>query len=66
VKLKLLITATVFHQPFFIIKPAGQGTGLGLSLAYDVIKAHCGEIKVQTKKGEGSEFVIQLPQQSNT
>jgi len=48
-------------QPFFTTKPAGQGTGLGLSLAYDVIKAHGGEIKVNTKEGEGSEFIIQLP-----
>jgi len=48
-------------QPFFTTKPTGQGTGLGLSLAYDIIKAHGGEIKVQTKEGEGSDFVIQLP-----
>ena len=48
-------------QPFFTTKPTGQGTGLGLSLAYDIIKAHGGEIKVQTKEGAGSEFIIQLP-----
>ncbi len=48
-------------QPFFTTKPTGQGTGLGLSLAYDIIKAHGGELKVQTKEGEGSEFIIQLP-----
>jgi len=48
-------------QPFFTTKPAGQGTGLGLSLAYDIIKAHGGEIKVQSKEGEGSQFIIQLP-----
>jgi signal transduction histidine kinase len=48
-------------QPFFTTKPTGQGTGLGLSLAYDIIKAHGGEIKVETKEGEASEFVIQLP-----
>ena len=48
-------------QPFFTTKPAGQGTGLGLSLAYDIVKAHGGELKVQTKEGEGSEFIIQLP-----
>ncbi|HEV8507076.1 MAG TPA: ATP-binding protein, partial [Chitinophagaceae bacterium] len=48
-------------QPFFTTKPTGEGTGLGLSLAYDIIKAHGGEIKVDTKEGEGSEFVIQLP-----
>ena len=48
-------------QPFFTTKPTGQGTGLGLSLSYDIIKAHGGEIKVETKEGEGSEFIIQLP-----
>jgi signal transduction histidine kinase len=48
-------------QPFFTTKPTGQGTGLGLSLAYDIIKAHGGELKVGTKEGEGSEFIIQLP-----
>ena len=48
-------------QPFFTTKPTGQGTGLGLSLAYDIIKAHGGEIKVETKEGEGAEFIILLP-----
>ena len=48
-------------QPFFTTKPTGQGTGLGLSLSYDIIKAHGGEIKVGTKEGEGVEFIIQLP-----
>ena len=48
-------------QPFFTTKPTGEGTGLGLSLSYDIIKAHGGEIKVETKVGEGSEFIIQLP-----
>jgi len=47
-------------QPFFTTKPTGEGTGLGLSLSYDIIKAHGGEIKVETKEGEGSEFVIRL------
>jgi signal transduction histidine kinase len=47
-------------QPFFTTKPTGQGTGLGLSLGYDIIKAHGGEIKVEAKQGEGSEFVIHL------
>jgi len=45
-------------QPFFTTKPAGEGTGLGLSLSYDIIKAHGGEIKVETTPGEGSEFII--------
>jgi len=48
-------------QPFFTTKPSGQGTGLGLSLSYDIVKAHGGELKVETKEGEGSKFVIQLP-----
>jgi signal transduction histidine kinase len=47
-------------QPFFTTKPTGQGTGLGLSLSYDIVKAHGGEIKVETKDGEGTEFIIQL------
>ncbi|MGB5666396.1 MAG: ATP-binding protein [Maribacter sp.] len=48
-------------QPFFTTKPTGQGTGLGLSLSYDIVKAHGGEIKVESKAGEGSEFLIKLP-----
>lgn len=48
-------------QPFFTTKPTGQGTGLGLSLSYDIIKAHGGELKVKTKQGEFAEFIIQLP-----
>ena len=48
-------------QPFFTTKPTGQGTGLGLSLSYDIVKAHGGQIRVKSKEGEGSEFVIQLP-----
>jgi signal transduction histidine kinase len=48
-------------QPFFTTKPTGQGTGLGLSLSYDIIKAHRGEIKVESKEGEGAEFFVQLP-----
>ena len=55
-------------QPFFTTKPTGQETGLGLSLSYDIIKAHGGELKVETPpagragtEGEGSEFIVQLP-----
>ena len=48
-------------QPFFTTKPTGQGTGLGLSLAYDIVKAHGGEIKVESREGEGTEFKILLP-----
>jgi len=49
-------------QPFFTTKPTGQGTGLGLSLSYDIVtKGHGGEIKVETKEGEGTSFTITLP-----
>jgi two-component system, NtrC family, sensor kinase len=48
-------------QPFFTTKPTGQGTGLGLSLSYDIVKAHGGELKVSTAEGKGTEFVVQLP-----
>ena len=48
-------------QPFFTTKPPGQGTGLGLSMSYDIIKAHGGEIKVDTKEGEFTEFIIHIP-----
>jgi len=49
-------------QPFFTTKPTGEGTGLGLSLTYDmVVKGHVGTIQVNSVEGEGSEFIIQLP-----
>ena len=48
-------------QPFFTTKPTGQGTGLGLSLAYDIVKAHGGEIKVNTREDQFTEFVVHLP-----
>jgi signal transduction histidine kinase len=48
-------------QPFFTTKSTGRGTGLGLSMSYDIIKAHGGELKVETKEGEGAEFIIQIP-----
>jgi two-component system, NtrC family, sensor kinase len=50
-------------QPFYTSKPTGQGTGLGLS--YAIVKAHGGELKVETKEEEGSEFIIQLPINAN-
>ncbi|MEO8414938.1 MAG: ATP-binding protein, partial [Ginsengibacter sp.] len=48
-------------QPFFTTKPTGEGTGLGLSLSYDIVKAHGGEIKVESKENEGTQFIILLP-----
>jgi signal transduction histidine kinase len=48
-------------QPFFTTKPAGEGTGLGLSLSYDIVKAHGGELQVETKENAGTTFIITLP-----
>jgi len=49
-------------QPFFTTKPTGEGTGLGLSMSYDIItKGHGGELRVETRQGEGTEFIIVLP-----
>ena len=48
-------------QPFFTTKPAGQGTGLGLSMSYDIIKVHGGELKVETREGQGTAFIVSLP-----
>jgi two-component system NtrC family sensor kinase len=51
------------YQPFFTTKPTGEGTGLGLSLSYDIItKGHAGMLTVESREGEGTEFTIQLPQ----
>jgi signal transduction histidine kinase/ligand-binding sensor domain-containing protein len=55
-----IITDKIF-QPFFTTKPSGQGTGLGLSLSYDIIKAHEGEINVESKEGGGTKFIVSLP-----
>jgi signal transduction histidine kinase len=54
------IKAKIF-QPFFTTKPTGQGTGLGLSLSYDIVKSMGGDIKVESKEGEGTTFMILLP-----
>jgi signal transduction histidine kinase len=48
-------------QPFFTTKPTGQGTGLGLSLSYDIIKAHGGDVKVVSQLNIGADFIITLP-----
>jgi signal transduction histidine kinase len=48
-------------QPFFTTKPTGMGTGLGLSMSYDIVKAHRGELKVNTREGDGAEFVVIIP-----
>jgi signal transduction histidine kinase len=48
-------------QPFFTTKPTGQGTGLGLSISYDIVKAHGGELRVESVEGEGATFAISLP-----
>jgi two-component system, NtrC family, sensor kinase len=48
-------------QPFFTTKPTGEGTGLGLSLSYDIVKAHGGNLRVESQSGEGTTFAITLP-----
>jgi signal transduction histidine kinase len=53
-------------QPFFTTKPTGQGTGLGLSLSYDIIKAHGGTIEVQSREKEFTEFTIRIPVDAHT
>ena len=53
--------ADKIFQPYFTTKPTGQGTGLGLSLSYDIVKAHSGDLKLGTKEEGGSEFIISLP-----
>jgi signal transduction histidine kinase len=53
-------------RPFFTTKPTGEGTGLGLSLSYDVIKSHGGEIKVESREGDWAEFIIEIPSKVNS
>jgi signal transduction histidine kinase len=52
-------------QPFFTTKPTGEGTGLGLSLSYDIVKAHGGELTMETEAGKATNFIIQLPTSQN-
>ncbi len=59
------VKAKIF-QPFFTTKPTGEGTGLGLSLAYDIVtKGHGGTLEVESEEGKGSEFIIKLPMKKN-
>jgi signal transduction histidine kinase len=49
-------------QPFFTTKATGEGTGLGLSMSYDIItKGHSGQLTVESEEGKGSTFTIKLP-----
>ncbi len=48
-------------QPFFTTKPTGQGTGLGLSLSYDIVKAYSGKLDVKTEGDNGTQFILELP-----
>ena len=53
-------------QPFFTTRPPEKGTGLGLSLSYDIVKAHCGKLTIETIDGESSTFYIELPTGTGT
>ena len=54
-------TKAKIFQPFFTTKPTGQGTGLGLSLSYDIIKAHGGTLECESVENEGTTFTVKLP-----
>ena len=54
-------TAEKVFNPFFTTKPVGQGTGLGMSITYKIIKNHQGDIRVESKKGAGTKFIVTLP-----
>jgi C4-dicarboxylate-specific signal transduction histidine kinase len=58
--LRLACHLDKIFQPFFTAKPTGQGTLPGLSLSYDIVKAHVGELKVETREGEGTNFTINI------
>jgi len=61
VRVSNIVTNRQDFQPFFTTKPTVQGMGLELSLAYDIVKAHGGELKLETKEGEETEFIITIP-----
>ena len=63
--LSLILINNISSMFWYKFKPTGQGTGLGLSLAYDIVKAHGGELRLETEEGKGSEFIIQLPINTN-
>ena len=64
--MKRAVTLALLMQPFFTTKPTGEGTGLGLSLSYDiVVKGHGGSIRVETKEGQGTDFIVELPITNN-
>ncbi len=52
-------------DPFFTTKPAGEGTGLGLYISYEIVRAHGGDIRVETEPGRGSRFEVRLPLRTN-
>ena len=54
------VVAKIF-QPFFTTKPTGEGTGLGLSLSYDIVRTHGGELRVESEEGSGTRMIISLP-----
>ena len=60
----VLVDMNHFVKYPFATKPTGSGTSLGLSLSYDIVKAHGGEIKVESNEGKGTEFIIQIPVKS--
>ena len=61
----VLVDMNHFIKYPFTTQPTGSGTGLGLSLSYDIVKAHGGEIRVETKVNEGAEFIIEIPIKTN-
>ncbi len=63
--LTLIMINNISSMSWYKLKPTGQGTGLGLSLSYDIVKAHGGKIEVKSTNDAGSEFIITLPIKTN-